>query len=93
MSPGVAPSSSPSTLIGLGVAVRKLTRVAVPRSNRSGLRKAKSEMGDAGKQLPNCAGTHEIEIERAVIDRGMLRHGETAAVKASIADAHLVDGA
>lgn len=55
------------------------------------LRKAEPEMGDASEQLPEGAGQNDIEIKLAVIDCGMLRDGQPAAVLTAVADADLVD--
>ena len=58
-----------------------------------GLCKAESEMSGGGKQLPDCAGTDEIEIELAIIDRRIVRHGQPSSMEAPIAYTYLVDGA
>ena len=52
---------------------------------------AEAEMGQAGEQLPERAWIDHIEIEFAVIDRGVLGDGQSAAVIAAVADADLID--
>ena len=55
------------------------------------LHQAKAEMGQAGEQLPERAWIDDIEIKFAVIDRGVLSDGQSAAVIATVANADLVD--
>ena len=51
------------------------------------LHQAEAEMGQAGEELTERAWIDDIEIELAVIDRGVLGDGQSAAVIATVADA------
>ena len=55
------------------------------------LHQTEAEMGRAGEELPERAWIDDIEIELAVIDRGVLGNGQSAAVIATVADADLLD--
>ena len=49
-------------------------------------------MRETGEQLPERAGIDHINIEHAVVDGGVFRHGQPAAVVTPIGDADLIDG-
>ena len=55
------------------------------------LGEAELEMSYASEELPKGARQNNINMERAIIDCSMLRHGQAAAVITAVADASLVD--
>jgi hypothetical protein len=85
---GVFVASLPSASTARGRRVVSFTWTAGVAVEHLGLpHQAEAEMCQAGEQLPERAWIGDIEIEFAVIDRGLLGDGQSAAAIATVADA------